>query len=583
MSIRRRLLIVLAISALAGAALVAGLAIAFVRSAVQERFIDRLRAESTLLGGWIADSPEIDAQEFAHRTGADLRLRVTLIDAEGAVVGDSTQPTPELRRLDNHAGRPEIVDASQHGHGESFRHSATTGVEYFYSAALVPGHGGIRYVRLALPSDDVSRVQSRYAWWILSIIPAGIVLLLLVGYGFVRRLSRPIEEMATAVEEAAAGEYRLEMQHDGADELSRLAAAVGKMQHALIERLAELDAERSMMSSVIEGIQEVLLVVGRNGHVRLANRQLREILELPFDPSGRTLTEVLSHESAVDDIQHALAAGTEIREPIVRFPSGRAFQVRVAPLRRGDPAGADAAVVLFYDITRLERLEAVRREFVANVSHELRTPLTSIKAFVETLSEGGLEDRVTAERFLGIVQKHADRMGDLIEDLTDLSLIETGAIALQRDRISPEQVARSVADSLEPLAVRRNVRIAIEFADGATVYADARRLEQMLTNLVENALKFSPRGSVVRISGGEECDSFRICVEDHGIGIPQESLDKVFHRFFQQNRNESRELGGTGLGLSIVKHLMRLHHGQVRVESELGRGSRFFLIFPSGP
>ncbi len=413
-----------------------------------------------------------------------------------------------------------------------------------------------------------------------AVMALAMLLVLALAYAALRRLSRPAEHMAIAVERSVRGARLSELPVDDDAEIGRLARAVRLMQQALLDRLDELGAERSLLSSVIEGMQEGLLLVGADGRVRLANRPLRRTLDLDFDPQGRPLAEVVRHPTVLRDVETALARGIEVRAPILRLASGQAFQLRVTPLVRGAGAAADVVIVLFFDVTRLERLESVRREFVANVSHELRTPLTSIKAFVENLLEGGVRDPATADRFLGIIRKHADRMGDLIEDLTDLSLIETGAVSLQLAEIDAAEVVRGVIEHLQPLAERRGVGLVSELPALFPLRADRRRLEQMVTNLLDNAIKFSESADRVRVRGVVSGAWITLEVEDEGAGIPAKSLDKVFHRFYQESRGRSRDLGGTGLGLSIVKHLMRLHGGRVRLESELGRGSKFHLDFP---
>jgi two-component system phosphate regulon sensor histidine kinase PhoR len=343
--------------------------------------------------------------------------------------------------------------------------------------------------------------------------------------------------------------------------------------------LREKEAERSVLASVVSGMRESLLLVGADRRIRLANRALREVLEVDFDPHGRRLEEVVRHPAVLAEVTTALAEGKESGESLVHIPAtGRSFQLHVTPLRAA--AGqTDAALVLLFDVTRLERLEAVRREFVANVSHELRTPLTSLTASVETLLDGALDDTENARRFLGIIRKNAQRMSELIEDLTDLSLIETGSIQLEPRPIDLLDAARGVADRLRHLADQRRVAIEIDAPPELVVLADRRRLEQVLTNLVDNAIKFNRPGGKVTIRGAATPRGTLLRIEDTGIGIPADSLEKVFHRFHQVDRERSRRVGGTGLGLAIVKHLMRLHGGRVRVESELGQGSAFVLEF----
>jgi two-component system phosphate regulon sensor histidine kinase PhoR len=405
-----------------------------------------------------------------------------------------------------------------------------------------------------------------------------------LGWAAMRRMSRTIERMAEAVEGTAGGQPRLYLPSRVGHEVERLDEGVRRMRLALLGKVAELEVERKLLGSVVAGIHEGLLLVRADGRIRLSNAALREILRLPFDPQGRPLTEVVRHPQVLRDVETALATGEETGETIVRVPElDRAFQLRVAPLAVERPGSADEVLVLFFDVTRLERLEGLRREFVADVSHELRTPLTSIKAFVETLLDGGLEDPSEARRFLEIVSRHADRMGELIADLTDLSLIETGSIRLELEPLDAAAVVREVLDRLAPLAGRRDVRVILDLEGPLRVRADRRRLDQMLANLLDNAIKFSHASGRVWLRAQARPDGVTLSVKDEGLGIAAGSLEKVFHRFYQEDRARSRELGGTGLGLAIVKHLMRLHGGNVRVESELGRGSEFFLEFPPVP
>jgi len=577
------LLVGLSVASLAGALLVALASTALIRGLVRERSIERIRAETALLSDWTEHGPSTDPQEFAVLAAGRLNLRVTLIDAAGTVVGDSSRDAASLAVMDNHADRPEVVAARLRGEGQSFRTSDTTHVEYFYSAALVAGNGAVRYVRVALPSSEVHSVQWRSAWLVVAMVPTAMLLTSALGYAAVRRLSRPVERLAEAVERSAQGDLALVPAANAGEEIERLAHAVRQMQRALLERLNELGAERALLSSVIEGMREGLLLVGADSHVRLANRPARETLELTIDPEGHPITKIVRHPEVLGHIETALAEGVEVPETILRMPSGRSFQLRAAPLDRSPDGTVEAVIVMFFDVTRLEKLESVRRDFVGNVSHELRTPLTSIKAFVETLQEGGLDDKANSERFLGIIRKHADRMGDLIEDLTDLSLIETGAISLEVRELAAADLVRGVAEQLQPLAQRRHVTVEIAVGDPFPIRADRRRLEQMITNLLDNAIKFSNPGGRVTVRGTTNAEYAVLAFEDHGVGIPAESSEKIFNRFYQENRDEAREKGGTGLGLSIVKHLMRLHGGRVRVESEFGAGSVFFLEFPRDP
>jgi two-component system phosphate regulon sensor histidine kinase PhoR len=578
---RHRLLATLIVAALAGAVLVAVGATWLLRTAVRDRYVERLRAETAMLGDWVEDY-DGNLQELAALTGRRLGFRVTLIDGSGAVVGDSAKDQGELAGMDNHLNRPEVRGARLRGSGESLRTSATTRVEYFYSARRLERPGRVEFVRIALPAHEISRVQTRYSWLVVGVFLVSMTFLTLLTYGAVRRLSRPMEAMTDSVERAAAGELNLELPQAGGEEIARLAAAVRRMQHALLEKIAELDTERSVLSSVVSDMREGLILVGPDHRIRVANQSLRQILNLTFNPVDHLLAEVVRHPTLLFDVEAALSEGRETRESVLRMESsGRSFELHVTSLKGpGDPH-TQGALVLLFDITRLEALEGVRREFVANVSHELRTPLTSIKASVETLIDGDIDDRDNANRFLEIIGRNANYMSALIEDLTDLSLIETGAVVLDLRTLDATEVVREVVERFRPLAETRKVELIVDLQDPLRLRADRRRLEQMMTNLVDNALKF---GGHIRVRGDRDHEGgIVLAVEDTGVGIPAGSREMIFHRFYQEDRQRSRQAGGTGLGLALVKHLMRLHGGAVRVKSELGRGAVFSLDFPPAP
>jgi len=290
---------------------------------------------------------------------------------------------------------------------------------------------------------------------------------------------------------------------------------------------------------------------------------------------------VVRDPGVIHQLETSLTSGDEVRERVVRTPqSGRSFEMRITALRHGADGRPRGALALFFDITRLEALESVRREFVANVSHELRTPLTSIRAAVETLLDGGVDEESDRQRFLRIVQRHSSYMADLIDDLTDLSRIETGAVLLEPTEVGLRDLVMEVVEQVRMRYPATSVAIDVEVPDEFTLTADRRRLEQVLVNLLDNAVKFNRPGGAVRVLARRGDRGDEVEVRDTGAGIPSESLERVFHRFYRVDAARSKDVPGTGLGLSIVKHLMRLHGGSVRVESEYGLGASFFLEFP---
>ena len=582
MRIRHKLLWILIATALAGSALVGVGSVLLLKEATREHYAARIRAETALLEDRVRVGAD-DYQALAVEAGKSLGVRITLISPDGVVVGDSAKDLQGVLAMENHLGRPEIQTALSMGAGESFRRSDTTHEEYFYSARLVGREEPVGFVRIALPASRLNEVQSRHARLVTGIVLLAMLLLTVVAYAAVRRISKPVERMSDLADRTARGDLDVEVPDRGMDEVSRLGASVNRMKRALVEKIGELQDERTLFSSVVGGMREGLLVVGPDRRIRLANDALLRIFDLREDPSGGLLAEVVRHPTVIRDVEAAIEDGGETTgETVIRMDGpGHAFELHVTPLAAKEAGEGHSVLALFFDITRLEALEGVRRTFVANVSHELRTPLTAIKAFVETLIDGDLQDRDHSIEFLEITRKHVGRMEALIDDLTDLSLIETGAITLEIGEVDASAVARDVFEQLKPRAARIEVRLDSRLPAPFPVQADRRRLEQVLTNLVDNAIKFNKPGGEVRIGGRIDADRRILEVEDTGTGIPSESREKIFHRFFRVDPDRSREAGGTGLGLAIVKHLMRLQGGSIRVESELGVGTRFELDLPA--
>ena len=405
-----------------------------------------------------------------------------------------------------------------------------------------------------------------------------------VGWFAYRALERQIESLTVDVDAAQTDGTRRAFVVEGSGTAGELASAITRLVSELAGRVDDGRREGRLLQSVVVAMKEGMVVLGPDRKIRVANDAFRQLFRTPFDPVGRLLAEVVRDPGVFRELTAALPPGGEIRESLVQLPGlGRSFELRVSPLSGDSPDAPEGFLILFFDVTRLEALERVRREFVADVSHELRTPLTSIKAFVENLLEERLADPDESLKFLEIVRKHADRMGALIDDLTDLSLIETGAVALDLAPLDAHELAREVVGQFAFRAGAADVTLQLALPSPFPLVADRRRLEQVLVNLVDNAIKFNKRGGVVRIAGGVHEGRPRITIEDTGAGIPAEAREQVFHRFFRADKARSRELGGTGLGLAIVKHLMRLHDGQVSVASELGRGATFTLEFPPQP
>ena len=342
-------------------------------------------------------------------------------------------------------------------------------------------------------------------------------------------------------------------------------------------------AANSLLEATMSGMREGLLVVNKDMRVVASNRAAHKL----FNPSvpalkSQRLTELTRNPAIygafLDGLKGIERSGVKVE---THGPERQIFDLRVVPIGNSNGNGAQGALGVFFDITRTERLEIVRQEFLSNVSHELRTPLTAIIAFVETLENGAMEDQESAQRFLSIIRKNASRMHGLIDDILELTAIEGGNVQLRAAPVELEPLVEDICASLAAKAAVQNVTLNNEVGPEVVVYADARRLEQMLTNLIDNGIKFSLENGTVTISH-ESVTRDKIIVRDNGDGIPSQHLERLFERFYRVDRARSRDMGGTGLGLAIVKHLALLHGGEVTVTSEIGKGSVFILHLPTG-
>lgn len=338
---------------------------------------------------------------------------------------------------------------------------------------------------------------------------------------------------------------------------------------------------QSLLEATMTGMREGLLVVNRDMRVVASNPAAQRLFNPSVAPlESQRLTELTRnpaiYSAFLDGLKGIERTGVKVE---THGPGRQIFDLRVVPIGSVNGNGAEGALGVFFDITRTERLEHVRQEFLSNVSHELRTPLTSILAFVETLENGAMEDTESCQRFLSIIRKNASRMHGLIDDILELTAIEGGNVRLRAAPIELRNLVQDVCASLAAKAEAQNVGLKNEVAPEVTVYADARRLEQMLTNLIDNGIKFSRDRGTVAISF-ESGTRDKILVRDNGDGIPAQHLERLFERFYRVDRARSRDMGGTGLGLAIVKHLALLHRGEVTVTSELGKGTTFTIHLP---
>ncbi|HAM54968.1 MAG TPA: PAS domain-containing sensor histidine kinase [Candidatus Rokubacteria bacterium] len=529
-----------------------------------------------------------DMRAFALRAARPTAARVTLIAPDGAVLADSEVEPGDLSRLENHRSRPEVREALVGRQGRDLRTSATLQAPSLYVAIPVGEAGRVSAVlRLALP---VSEVTASFAA-LYRIMAAGalVALALAAGIGlFVAgRVTRPVVEMQTIARRMAEGDSALRAPVRSLDEIGALGRALNRMMAGLTERIEALEAERAKVTAILEGMVEGVMAVDGQGCILWMNERARVLAGVGAGPvEGRPLLEAVRNADLHEIVKEARAAAEGVglhRElRLTRLPV-RSLQVTAVPLRLG--AGAPAVVMVFHDVTELRRLEQIRTEFIANVSHELRTPLTAIHGYLETLLEGGLGDPERAREFLEIAHRHTERLGRLLADLTDLSNIELGRVQLRLAPVALGDVVESVFGIIRPKAQTGRVVLDARLpADLPLVRADRDRLAQVLLNLVDNAVKYSPAAGHVTVSAAATAhETVEVTVSDTGIGIPPADLPRITERFYRVDRARSRELGGTGLGLAIVKHLVLAHGGELRIDSRQGQETVVAFTLPTSP
>jgi len=576
------------------AALLGMLAVAapYLWTRLERRQVDaltsRLIGETKLLGDSIPWDDGTRLEDACASLSTDLGLRITVLGAEGRVLCDSGRAAGGSAAISD---APEVRAALAAGTGTAVRTDGQEGEPVAYAAARESRDGVTRVVRTALELGAAHDTVSEARWLLGAGLLGAVLLAAAVALGLARRMLRRLQRLVGFASKLAAGEAPPYLAPERPDDLGVLEAQLGEMARRIGGTIGELRVERERLEAILRGMVEGVLVTDLSGGVVLLNARARELLALPVDasPRGRPLVE-LTRDPALGELMRELAAGAGIasRDVTLSAGAGPTLQVNAARLRGAD-GEAFGFVLVLHDVTELRRLEVIRRDFVANVSHELRTPLTAIKGYAETLLGSAGDDRETARRFLAIIDRHSERLGRLIDDLLTLSDLELGRTPM---RLNAVTVGSAVDDVLQIFAkpvARAGVRVEAQVAQGLPpVHADGDRLRQVLINLVDNAIKYTPVGGQVLVravhaSGSEHAGMVEIAIEDSGIGIPAQDLPRLTERFFRVDKARSRELGGTGLGLAIVKHIVQAHGGSLAISSALGQGTTVRVFFPAAP
>jgi two-component system, OmpR family, phosphate regulon sensor histidine kinase PhoR len=521
--------------------------------------------------------PGLNLETWAIQLAADSGIRVTLIRRDGVVLADSSVEPDQIRAMQNHRDRPEVRSALASGRGMNVRRSATTGNPYVYVARTLSSPGGeVMILRLAEPLEQLSALRTRLAAAMaLAILAAGIAILF-TSLWLDRRLFEPTSRLISGAQDLALGRVSRVTVPDE-EELAPLALALNRLAATAERQVEAVSLERDHLQEILASMSEGVLVVDRDGRAQMINPAFYRLFDLVGDFTGRPALEIIRHPGFARVIEDTLRHGVPQSSQIVlTSPERRTLLLTSAALSGGERG----AVVAARDTTELTRVADMRRDFVANVSHELKTPLAAIRGYAETLRDGALDEPPTAKRFTDRILSQCRRLQELLDDLLILSRLEGMDAALDREPVSLDAIARHAVELLTPAAREKRVEIELREEPVPPVHGDAGNLERLLLNLLDNAIKYNRPDGKITVRVGRCGTEAVLEVIDSGIGIPPESISRIFERFYRVDKGRAREEGGTGLGLAIVKHIAQAHGGQVDVESRIGRGSTFRVRLP---
>lgn len=534
--------------------------------------VERLAEEGVISG----DRAGLD--RLAKGLGKEAAARMTIVTPDGVVVGDSIE---DPATMENHADRPEVAAALAGKPGQATRFSNTLSESMMYVAIPVMDGGRVAgVVRAAVSVHSIQEALGSFYRRVAYGGLAGIVLAAAIGLVVSRRLTKPLVELERGAVRFARGELGGRLPLSDTEEIASLASAMNDMAARLDDRINMVTRQKNEQDAILASMTEGLLAVDKGGRVINMNQAAARLLSIDRESArGRSLQEVLRNTELRVFVEGALEADGPVElEFVFRDPDERTI-IATGTKLAGQPGEGIGALVVLNDVTRLRRLEGMRREFVANVSHELRTPVTAIKGYAELLSEGGLDDRDAAAKFVDRILSQSNRLNAIIDDLLSLSQIER-----MQDDHKVELQECSVLDVLESAvqtcrygADARDVDITVSCAEEVTAMLNPQLMEQAVVNLVVNAVKYSEPGSPVKVTCERKGGGVVISVSDRGYGIEQKHFPRLFERFYRVDRARSRDAGGTGLGLAIVKHIVQAHGGRITVDSSPGRGSTFTI------
>jgi len=516
-----------------------------------------------------------DLDVLAKKLGSQIGARVTIITRDGTVLGDSHE---DPLTMENHATRPEVREALASGLGVSTRYSTTLGEKMMYVAVpIIDNDKVLGMARVALPLTQVQGSVNRVIISIVVAMAITAVLVILAAWLIARMTTRPIRELTKASQKIASGEFGHRISVGTKDESGQLAHAFNEMSANLKRSVETISEDRARLTGILDNMADGVILTDIEGNIILTNKAAQRLFGIRGENAkGKPLIEVVREHELSDLLTSCLETGREQINQFELATLNRFLRAFAIPIPNGRP---DGVLLLVQDLTELRGLQTMRRELVGNISHEFRTPLAGIKAMVETLQGGAVDDREAASDFLGRIEAEVDRLTQLVAELTELSRIETGRVELELEPVNLNLLVEEVITQLKPQAERQGLSLKNELAaDLPPVQAHKERIRQVIVNLMHNAIKFNYLGGSVSAATKRFEDTVVIEISDTGTGIANDDLPRIFERFYKADRSRAGQ--GTGMGLAIAKHIVEAHGGEIRAQSEEGKGSTFSFSLP---
>ena len=540
---------------------------------LQKSYINQLQQQtySMLKMAAVVIQSEKDEQSAAklisEQSGG---YRITIIASNGMVLGDSEA---DITTLENHSQRTEVKNALLYGKGTSIRHSDTIGVDMMYVAFQMQD-GDI--VRAALPIKSVHETAQNQ----IPAMMAGIAIAIIAAFILAGRMSRtamrPLEQLSEGIRRVENGDYSTLLPPPSYEELSRLTKSINLMVQSIQLNIKSINEQKQKLSFLLDSMRQGLVVVDRKQKIVHVNRSAEMLFEAGQDLTGKQFICLTRDIRILNTLERCLqTSGSAIFE-MNNESEGRIYSVSINPI--SNEWLQDGAIIILTDVTQNAQAERIRREFVTNASHELKTPITAIKGFAELLSAGIVTDPDVTKDYLNRIKSESDRITNIIEDILKLSELDEGKALHAKENVALLPIVEEIVANLIPEAEKKSLTVKV-IGEGCTVFAEREDMSRLLTNLIENAIKYNVDGGNVEITVAKEERGGLIRVKDSGIGIPEKDIPRVFERFYRVDKGRSRKISGTGLGLSIVKHIAAKYNAEIELKSKVGLGSEFTVLF----